>query len=106
MKSKSYIVWVVGALLVIASVDTIPDPPAVNPHAVSVATRLCKTRGGACEYRLRCDWSYSSHLQVRWTAFTSVYEPNLPSDRIALTGFAADPSPPGARNSAQLLTHS
>jgi hypothetical protein len=94
MKSKSYIVWVVGALLLIASVDTVPDPPAVNPHSVSVFSRLCETPDGACEYRLNCDWSCSSHLQVRWTAFMSVYEPNLPSDRIALTGFATDSSPP------------
>jgi hypothetical protein len=39
----------VAALMVIALVDTIPDPPAVNPHTVSVASRICEARGGVCE---------------------------------------------------------
>jgi hypothetical protein len=95
MKSTSCIIWVLGALMVIASIDTVPDPPAVNRPTVSVATRLCEARGAVCERRMNCDWSgTSSHLHIRWMAFTSAYEPNLPSDWIALTGFAADPSPP------------
>jgi hypothetical protein len=88
-------IWVLGALMVIASVDAVPDPPAVSRHTVSVACGLSEARGGVCERRLNCDWSCtSSHLQIRWIAFTSAYEPNLPSGWIALTGFAADPSPP------------
>jgi hypothetical protein len=94
MKSKVCVIWFLGLLIGIASVDTIPDPPAVNPHTVSVASRLREARGGVCERRLNSDCFYTSHLQVRGMAFTSVYEPNLPIDWIALTGFAADPSPP------------
>lgn len=95
MKSKLYLIWVLGALMAIAAVDNIPDPPAVNPHTVSVASRLCDARGGICERRLNPDWSgSSSHLQLRSMAFTAAPEPTLPSDRVVRTGCAADPSPP------------
>ncbi len=95
MKSQSCAIWVLGALIVMASLDAVPDPPAVNPHTVHVASRLCQAAGGLCERRLNCNWSCaSSHLQMRWIAFTPADEPNLPSDRTALTGHAADPSPP------------
>jgi hypothetical protein len=95
MKSKAFIIWVLGALMVTASVDAVPDPPAVNPHTVEVAFRLCEAPGGLCEGRSSCAWSSaSSHFQIRWIAFTSACEPNLPGDWIVLTGQAADPSPP------------
>jgi hypothetical protein len=106
MRSKSGIIWVLGALLAIASVDTIPDPPAVNPHTVNVASRLGEARGGVGERRLNSDWSCSSHLQIRWTAFTSACDPNLRGDRIALAGFAADPSPPALESRRNVDFHS
>ena len=94
MKLSSCTIWVLGLLLAIASVDTVPDPPAVNPRAVGVAHILCDVCGNVQERRLNSDSSISSLLQVRWIAITSAYEPNLPTDRIVLTGFATDPSPP------------
>jgi hypothetical protein len=81
--------------MAIAAVDNIPDPPAVNPHTISVAARLSDARGGICKRRLNPDWSgSSSHLQLRSVAFIAAPEPDLPSDRVVLTGQAADPSPP------------
>jgi len=80
-------------LLAIASVDTVPDPPAVNPRSVTAAS-LREARGDVCERRLNSGWFISSLVQVRWIAFTSAYEPKLSTDWIALTGLAADPSPP------------
>ena len=106
MKSKSCIFWVLGLLLAIASVDTVPDPPAVNPHTISVASRLFEARGGVYSRRLNSDWCFSSLLQVRWIAFTSVYEPNLPADWIALTGLATDPSPPAPKARLKLYFYS
>ena len=94
MKSRSCIIWLLGLLLAIAAVDTVPDPPAVNPHTVGVASLLREARGGVHARRLNSDSSISSLLQVRWIAFTSAYQPNLPTDRIVLTGVATDPSPP------------
>jgi hypothetical protein len=97
MKLKSFIVWVVGVMLSISAVDTVRDPPAVNPHTVTVASRLCEARGSVCERLLNSDRSCSSHLQKRWIAFPSLYEPNLPNDWMALTACAADPSPPALK---------
>jgi hypothetical protein len=98
MKSQSCIIWVLAAFTVIALTDAIPDPPAVNPYTVSVASRICEARGPACERLLNSDLSGTSHLQIRWIAFTWAYEPNLPSDWIVLTGYAADPSPPNIQS--------
>lgn len=94
MKSRSGIIWVLGLLLAIASVDTVPDPPAVNPRTTSVASLLSEVHGDVHERWLNAGLSIHSLLQVRWIAFTASYEPNLPKDRIVLTGFATDPSPP------------
>ena len=106
MKSKSRIIWVVGVLLAIASVDTVPDPPAVNPHIISVASRLGEPRGGLYERLLKFDRSCASHHHVRWIGLTSTYEPKLPADRIALTRFAADPSPPFPKTQLNLYFRS
>jgi hypothetical protein len=94
MKLSSCIIWVLGLLLAITSVDAVPDPPAVNPRAVGVDYVLCDVCGDVHERQLKSDSSLSLLLQVRWIAFTSAYEPNLPDARIVLTGFATDPSPP------------
>ncbi len=96
MKLISCTVWILGAVMVIASVDAVPDPPAVTPHTVNVTSRQCEIRGGFCEPRLDCNSPCISRLQVRWIAFTRPYEPNRPSDWVALTGHAADTSPPAA----------
>ena len=99
MKSQSCIIWVLAAFTVIALTDAIPDPPAVNPYTVSIASRICEARDGVCERLVNSDLSdTSSHLQVRWVAITWAYEPNLPSDWIVLTGYAADPSPPSIQS--------
>ncbi len=87
-------VWVLGLLLAIAALDTVPDPPAMNPRAVSVTSLLGEVRSDVREPKFNSDSPISSLLQVRWTAFTASYDPNLPEDRIILAGFATDPSPP------------
>ena len=97
MRLNSYIIWVLCALLVIASVDAIPDPPAIDQHAVNVvSSQICKAPSSAVDRRLNCSWTCPSlhTFQARWVTLTSVYETNLPTDWIALTGLAADPSPP------------
>ena len=106
MKSKALFIWFLGLLIGIAAVDVIPDPPAVNPRTVSFASRLREVRGGVPEWRLSSRWSCNSHLQVRWIALASVYEPNLPVDSIAMTAFAADPSPPAPEAPPALYFHS
>jgi hypothetical protein len=95
MKTHPYLLWILGAVLAVASVDTIPDPPAVNPHTTNVVSRLSDSVGGAPEERLNCGWfCFSSHLHATRIAFISASEPSLPRDCIVLTGQAADTSPP------------
>jgi hypothetical protein len=102
MKHHTYLLWILGAVFAVAAVDTIPDPPAVNPHTVNVASRLCDSAGAASEQRLNCGWfCFSSHLHATRIAFISASEPTLPRDWIVLTGQAADTSPP-VRISKQL----
>jgi hypothetical protein len=95
MKPNPYLLWTLGVVLALAAVDTIPDPPAVNPHVVNVVSRICDSGSGACEQPLKGGWfCYSSHLHATRIAFTAASEPSLPPDGIVLTGHAADTSPP------------
>ena len=96
MKSIWCSVWALAALVVISSLDTRPDPPAVNPHAIKMKSSCL--REGPSEFqqeRLNCVASCSSPgLSIRWIAVPQAYEPKSAPDRIALAGHAADPSPP------------
>jgi hypothetical protein len=97
MKSIFYTGWILVALMVITSLDNIPDPPAVNPHTVDVTSRQHEIRAGICEQHLDNDSSsISSYLLLRRVAFPQPYEPSRPSDWFSRTGHAADSSPPAA----------
>lgn len=102
MRANQYLFWILGAVLALAAIDTIPDPPAVNPHTVKTVSRLYDLGGSVCEQRLTSGWfCFSSHLHATRIAFTVASEPGLPRDWIVLTGQAADTSPP-VRVSKQL----
>ncbi len=96
MKSICYMVLALGALILVASIDAVPDPPAVNPHSASVkAPCLREFAGGFREERVTCNSaSISPHVPIRRARLTDAVDPNRPSAGIALTGHAADPSPP------------
>jgi hypothetical protein len=90
----SCIIWFSTLLLAIASVDSLPDPPAVSPPTVGRISLLREAGAEIHGRRLNLDLSVSLLLQVRWIAFTSGHEPNLAKDPTVLTRLAADPSPP------------
>jgi hypothetical protein len=95
MKFVSCTVWVLAALLVVTSLDSIPDPPAVNPCNVSVTSLIRLNHRGSSGQRLDCDLPCtSSPLRVTWRAYSHYYEPNSLSDSIAISEHAADLSPP------------
>jgi hypothetical protein len=96
MKSIWYVVFLLGALLVVSSIDAIPDPPAVNPPSSDVkAPCFRELPSGVREPRLTCDATYTSlHITIRRIDLEEITQPYRPSEGIALTGHAADPSPP------------
>ena len=88
-------VWVLGVVLIVASLDAVPDPPAIDPHG-TVAKAFSARDCADCFGDQPSAVTMPSRNQTQWTSFTNEYEPNRPSDLMAETGQAADPSPPGA----------
>lgn len=96
MKLLVYIALVLGPLLVAASLDAIPDPPAVNPHAVEVRTStLCQFQPAFDEQRFQCGAFFVfPHHAFRRIDFAGATEPIRSGDDVALLRSAGDPSPP------------
>jgi hypothetical protein len=93
MKSVSCTIWIVAALLVVAALDTLPDPPAVSPNtAISKVIQMhdysCDIAPQRCETRAIADRVPFSLVAA------DICKPNRPSNRIVVTGQAADTSPP------------
>ena len=86
---------VLGALLVVTAVDAVPDPPAVKPAVVSVRA-LTEFGGvlpkGECFRGDTC--AVLQLLPLRRFDPAEGGKLRRPGDVIALTGYAADPSPP------------
>jgi hypothetical protein len=89
MKLLCYSAWVLSALLLVVSVDALPDPPAVNPHTVTVELHSvsldCLNLDSTAAY---------FHPHVRRLESSRDGGSHHPSDPILLTGRATDPSPP------------
>lgn len=94
-KGNSYLLWMLAIALAIASVDTIPDPPAVNPHTVNIVSRIYEAGVSVCEQTINPPWFYeSSRMQASRIAISVAAEPTSTREWIVSTGQAADPSPP------------
>ena len=97
MRSKLvwWMVWVLGAALIVATLDAIPDPPAVDPHGSM--TKAFSLRDCADCFR---DQPTAAAMpdgdQTQRISFGREDEPDGPSDFIARTRQAADSSPPVA----------
>ena len=96
MKSISHIALLLCVFLLIASVDAIPDPPAVAPHSVDVKAACLRDFSGSFrEEPLTGDLtSNSHHSPIHRLSPAIETEPKRTSDWIALAGYAADSSPP------------
>jgi hypothetical protein len=95
MKALFYMALVLGALLVVTAVDVVPDPPAVKPAVVSL--RALTELGGVlpkseCFRGDTC--AVLQLLPLRRFDPAEGGKLRRPGDVIALTGYAADPSPP------------
>ena len=90
MKSLS---WIVGVLLIVATVDALPDPPAVNPGlVVCQVPQLHHCSSDPVAQRSECVGA-SCPFPASVVA-ADAYEPCHPTDGKVLTEQAADPSPP------------
>jgi hypothetical protein len=95
MKSIWCTIGVLGALLVFATLDAQPDPPAVNPRA-ALTNKAVQPLDHACGTApLQGDSivKTSNLLSRSWFA-ASACDPRVPSDQIDVTVQAADSSPP------------
>jgi hypothetical protein len=96
MKSLVYIALVLSVLMVAASVDSVPDPPAVNPHSVDLKiVGLPEVPDASPELRLHgVPPSLALFLPLRRVDFIETVTCSRPSDAIASVSAAGDPSPP------------
>ena len=96
MKSLVYIALVLSVLMVAASVDAVPDPPAINPHSLDLKTvGLLEVPDVSPELRLHGLSPYLAlFLPLRRIDFIETVTSSRPSDQIARMNTAGDPSPP------------
>jgi hypothetical protein len=93
-----YIVWLICLLLFVAAVDTIPDPPAINPPAGHSSTIVAAHDAGPLtpfDKQWRIVSSSLRGLALNWFTerFALVEKPVRASLR-PLVERASDPSPP------------
>ena len=96
MKSLLYIAVVLSVLMVAASVDAVPDPPAVNPHSLDLRiVRILEVPDASPELRLYgVSLCLALFLPVRRVDFIETLKSSCPTDQIARVSAAGDPSPP------------
>ena len=89
-------VWLLSALLVAASVDSVPDPLAIKSRANEVRAVVFDSQpqglaGGEPECQIGLP---GPRVATRWSALQHVFKAPLPITEVALVRQAADPSPP------------
>jgi hypothetical protein len=96
MKSLLYIALLLSVLMVAASVDAVPDPPAVNPHSLDLKlVGLLEVPDASPELRLYgVSPCLALFLPVRGVDFIETVKLSRPSDQITRVSAAGDPSPP------------
>jgi hypothetical protein len=96
MKSLVYIALVLSVLMVAASVDAVPDPPAVNPHSLDLKiVGLLEVPDVSPELRLYgVPPCLALLLPIRRVDFIETATLCRPGDEIARMSAAGDPSPP------------
>jgi hypothetical protein len=93
IKAVSGTIWVVGILLVCATLDGLPDPPVSNPgtplcQILQLHPHACDTAGPQCDLPVASD-----PLLVSLVA-ADARQPEPHRDRVVLTTQASDSSPP------------
>jgi hypothetical protein len=103
IKSFWLMALVLATLMVAASLDAAPDPPAINPHAVDAkaavkATILRDFTGALRPARLDLDaFRHEVPVPVGSVQLADIVEPEQPSEGTAMVSQGSDPSPPAAQ---------
>jgi hypothetical protein len=95
-KWRSFVTLLLSAFILAASLDRLPDPPAVKPHlteakAISLAGQL----NASCDWERKWARSVAAALVVvRWFDLEKVFATPYPLDGPTLLRHASDSSPP------------
>ena len=93
MKLMRWTIWVLGVLLITATLDSQPDPPALNPS--NALSTVLSQHDCVCSAPIQRRDSLATSVPCPISLVTAdSCEPYRPSDRMILTVQAADPSPP------------
>ena len=87
------VVWVLGLVLMVASLDAAPDPPAIDPHGAT-AKAFSERDSAGCFRDQPSAATMPTRTQAPRITFTHEDEPGRPSALMAETRHATDPSPP------------
>jgi hypothetical protein len=96
MKSSWSLICFVIALMVMATVDRVPDPPAAKPDLVQFA--VSNPHEIPALLTRPFQFLISAFWQSERTAVFQPFEPVLLSNRIHPLERATDPSPPASRS--------
>lgn len=89
-------VWLLSALLVAASADSVPDPLVLKSRSNEVRAVVVDSQPqGLAGGIPKCQTGLPGpRLATRWSVLQYVYQAQLPITEVALVRQAADPSPP------------
>jgi hypothetical protein len=95
---RKYAIWLLCLLLFVAAVDTIPDPPAINPpssHSCGISALHLRGSFTLLEKEWLAVSSLLRHDQLNWFSFWLALD-NRPVGvcTLPLVHHAADSSPP------------
>ena len=93
MRLFSCTIWTLGALLALATLDSLPDPPAVTPRTVTCQIPPVDLDSPVSTAQ-PTEFVAASDVRPMFALAADVQEPNRPRDRMVLTGQLTDPSPP------------
>jgi len=89
-------IWILGVLLIAATLDARPDPPAVNPSGTFCKVLMSHATAGDAVTRHGVSAPTTYPFLVHLSS-GGACEPFRPGDRMVLTVQAADASPPTPR---------
>src|SRR5271157_3944955 len=96
MKSVTCIIWILAALLLVATLDNLPDPPAANPRAAVCKVLHLRDHARDAALPRSAALVTPDSLPASFVAVDPC-ESCHPSDCIVIAGQAADSSPPAPR---------